>query len=123
MISIFFSFLGMVAATPYYHAMGRYVVGGSDREYASDGMWAFVSGTFYLPPAFGPGGYLTNIHWDAGPASYVAIGFYPIYPQWWTNPNTRIYGPGAYAELKVVDDLTVLYAYIDEYQAEEVAIR
>ncbi len=36
----------MVAATPYYYATGKYVVGGSDREYASDGMWAFVSGTF-----------------------------------------------------------------------------
>ncbi len=112
---------GMVEATPYYYATGKYVVGGSDREYASDGMWAFVSGTFYLPPAFGPGGYLTNLHWSAGPASYVGIGFYPIYPQWWDNPNARIYGPRAYAEVKVVDDLIVVDAEIDEYQAEEVA--
>ncbi|GAB6135821.1 hypothetical protein [Thermococcus prieurii] len=116
-----FSSVAFVMATPYYHHIARCVVGGSDREEAKDGMYAFVSGTFYLPPRYGNGGFLTNLHWDAGPKDVVGIGFYPLYPHWWGNPNAKIYGPNAYAEVKVVDDFVVVYAEIDEHDAYRAA--
>jgi len=111
----------LAVAAPQYNPVGRYIVGASDREIASNEVWAFVSGTFYLPPAYGSGGYLTNLHWNAGPRDEVGVGLYPLYPRWWNNPGAKIYGPGAYAEVKVVVDLFVLYASINEYQAEYVA--
>jgi len=112
-------FATFASATPVYISHNKGVVGGSDYEARLDGTYAEVSGVFYLPPLYGPNGYLASLHWSAGPEDYVGIELYPLYPQWEDDPNAVIYGPGAYAEVEVITDITVppLIAEIDEYGA------